>query len=340
MKAFPCHRLSPVLGALSVALAATGCVIVERPPLSERTERVFPVSGKPQVTVSNDCGAIEIRTWERPDVRVVIEKNARDIPGLADIDVRAEQNGSEILVAISRVITFQHFWGFWSPDGDLLTHVRVIVSTPASSYVNAQSRGGSIDIERIAGGVDAQSRSGRIRGRSMTGDLIAHTRSGSIDLEGIDGVMVAVTRSGSIRGRDLMGTLNASTRSGSITLEGMQGAIVAETGGGSITASGRLTAVDVQSRSGRVTIEAASGSGPTSDWNIATQSGSVSLEIPVGFSAELDALTRSGHVGLYNGTMLNVTHWVSKNAVRGRFGAGGRMVLLRTRSGRITVRAS
>src|SRR5260370_7066182 len=105
MKAFPCHRLSPVLGALSMALAATGCVIVERPPLSERTERVFPVSGTPQVTVSNDCGAIEIRTWERPDVRVVIEKNARDIPGLADIDLRADHNATEILSAVGRLIT-------------------------------------------------------------------------------------------------------------------------------------------------------------------------------------------------------------------------------------------
>jgi DUF4097 and DUF4098 domain-containing protein YvlB len=181
---------------------------------------------------------------------------------------------------------------------------KLIVSMPASSDVAARSGDGSIDIERITGTVQLRSGDGSIRGWKVGGDVTAHTGDGSIKLEEVSGV------------------LNI------------------DTGDGSINVGGTLTSVRARSGNGGVTIHADQGSTPESDWDITTGDGSVTLEIPDGFGAEIDAHTGDGHIRMQDVTLSNVTGTIGKNTVRGRLGAGGRGVRVRTGDGSITLRRS
>jgi DUF4097 and DUF4098 domain-containing protein YvlB len=127
---------------------------------------------------------------------------------------------------------------------------------------------------------------------------------------------------GSIRGRMLGGDVEANTGDGSITLDG------------------KLTSVRVRTGDGSVTIRAEPGSAPSADWDIVTGDGSVTLEVPDGFGAELDAHTGDGGIDMQDVTLSNVTGSVGKNSLRGRLGAGGHAVRVRTGDGSITLKRS
>jgi DUF4097 and DUF4098 domain-containing protein YvlB len=330
-------RVGLAVGAVAMLLAGTACVEVNLDaPYTEREEKVFAVIGSPQVTLSIFGGSIEIQPSDQPEVRLVVEKRAHDKESAAAIDVHTEQRGNRIDVDI-RPLPVDWIWGS-SWDGRWDT--RVIVSMPASSRVDARSRSGSIDIERMTGSVELHARSGAIRVRELTGPLNVDTRSGPITLDGINGAIVVETGSGAIRGRRLAGGLNVHARSGSINLDGINGAIAAETRSGTIRVAGRLTSVDARSRSGYVSIEAVPGSATIGKWDIATGSGAVALTLPAGFGGELDADTRSGRVDLHDVPLLNSTAGIPSKAVRGRIGAGGGLLRVRARSGSIRLRTT
>ena len=80
------------------------------------------------------------------------------------------------------------------------------------------------------------------------------------------------------------------------------------------------------------------GSAPSSDWDIVTGDGSVTLEVPDGFGAELDAPTGDGGIHMRDVTLSNVTGKVGKSDLRGRLGNGGRALRVRTGDGSITLK--
>jgi hypothetical protein len=153
-------------------------------------------------------------------------------------------------------------------------------------------------------------------------DATARSGDGAIDIERIAGKVDLRSGDGGIRGRDLTGDVNANTGDGSMTLEGRFGALRAHSGDGSVR------------------IHAAPGSTASSDWDISTGDGSITLEIPDGFGAELDAHTGDGSVHVNDVTLSNVTGEIRRNTVRGRLGSGGSAVRLRTGDGSITLRRS
>ena len=84
-----------------------------------------------------------------------------------------------------------------------------------------------------------------------------------------------------------------------------------------------------------MTISASSG-----DWDITTGDGSVTLSLPDGFNAEIDAHTGDGRVHLRDLSLRNVAGQFGRHSVRGQLGAGGSMVRVRTGDGSITLRRS
>ena len=105
----------------------------------------------------------------------------------------------------------------------------------------------------------------------------------------------ASTGDGRVSVRDVEGDLVARTGDGSIRLEHVNGAVEASSGDGSITVDGQIRRLKARSGDGRVHVHAV-GTAPTGDWSLATGDGSVVLEVPDGFGAELDATTGDGHV--------------------------------------------
>jgi DUF4097 and DUF4098 domain-containing protein YvlB len=289
------------IGIAAVVLAGSACVDIIGSDMGrfvERQEKQFSTTGAPDVDLSTFDGAIEIRPWDKSEVLVVIEKHARNKADADAIDVHAEQSGNRITVE-AKVPERDRGFGFsWHASRS----ARLIVSAPAATNIVAKSGDGSIDIERMTGRVDLRSGDGNIRGKSLHGDLRAHTGDGAIALDQVNG------------------------------------ALDVDTGDGSITASGTFSSVRARSGDGHVTIHADTASAATGDWDIVTGDGSVTLEVPDGFSGELDAHTGDGRVRLQDITVSNATGELSKHTVRGTLGSGGHTVRLRTGDGSITLR--
>ena len=297
-------RATLATGALAVLLAGPGCVEMVGADLGkyvERDEKHFSVAGKPDVTLKTFDGSIEIRPWDKPDVQVVVEKRGRDKDDVAEIEVNATQTGDHVEVTVTEP---QHRGGGFSIHFNNFRSAKLIVSLPASSDVTARSGDGSIDIERVTGRVQLRSGDGSINGRLLGGDVNAHTGDGAIKLDGVNG------------------------------------ALDVDTGDGRITVAGRLTSVRARSGDGSVTIRAEPGSAPSGDWDIVTGDGSVTLEVPDGFGAELDAHTGDGGIQMQDVTLSNVSGTIGKHTVRGRLGSGGPALRVRTGDGSITVRHS
>ena len=192
-------------------------------------------------------------------------------------------------------------------EGFLHSHHRsakLIVSMPATADVHAKSSDGSIDVEGITGQLELRSGDGAIRGRRLDGDMQVHTGDGSIRLEEV------------------------------------RGALRANTGDGNIAATGTFSSLSARSGDGRVRITAESGSESRGDWDITTGDGSVTLVLPDGFNAEIDAHTGDGRVHLRDLSLSNVAGPLGRHSVRGQLGTGGSMVRVRTGDGSITLRRS
>lgn len=179
---------------------------------------------------------------------------------------------------------------------------KLIVSLPASADVHARSGDGSVDIEGISGRLEVRTGDGGIRGRRVSGELSVHTGDGSIRLNEVDGRLDAMS------------------------------------GDGSITVDGRFTGVHMRTGDGSVSVSASEGSAASDEWNIVTGDGSVTMELPDGFSGELDAHTGDGSIVMRDITLSNVSGRFGRSTVRGRLGSGGAPILIRTGDGSITLR--
>jgi DUF4097 and DUF4098 domain-containing protein YvlB len=229
--------LPAVVAAL---IAAPGCVDIIGADVNryvERDEKHFTVSGTPDVTLTTFDGSIEIRSWDKTDVEVVIEKRGRDKDDVAAIDVKVEQHGSRIEVSVVQPKENRGFGMHFHNRS-----AKLIVSVPATADVVAKSGDGSIDIERIAGHLQLRSGDGSIRGRMLGGDVDANTGDGSIRLDGKltrlrvrtgDGSVTIHADAGSSAGADW----DIVTGDGSVTLEvpdGFDAELDAHTGDGGI----------------------------------------------------------------------------------------------------------
>jgi len=147
----------------------------------------------------------------------------------------------------------------------------------------------------------------------------------------------ASTGDGRVSVRDVEGDLVARTGDGSIRLEHVNGAIEASSGDGSITVDGQIHRLNARSGDGRVHVHAV-GTASTGDWSLATGDGSVVLEVPDGFGAELDATTGDGRVEVRDVQFDRTSEDQSRRVARGRIGNGGSKITIRSGDGTIVVR--
>jgi DUF4097 and DUF4098 domain-containing protein YvlB len=166
----------------------------------------------------------------------------------------------------------------------------------------------------------------------------AKSGDGSIDMANVFGRLDLQSGDGSIVGRDLSGELRLHTGDGSIRLQDVSGEVEASTGDGSVSVAGRLSGLRARSGDGSVRIQAERGTGQTGDWDIVTGDGSVTLELADDFGGELDARTGDGRVQVSDLEVERQSTRRERREARGRIGAGGRQVRVRTGDGTITVR--
>jgi len=229
-------RCAVLLGAIT---ATSGCVAISGSDLGhyvEREEKRFSTTGKPDVELSTFDGSIEIRSWDKPEVEVIVEKRGPSASSLADIEVNASQSGNHITVETRWTKRTGGFHLGWSRSA------RLIVSLPASSDILAKSGDGSIDVEHVDGRIELRSGDGSIRGHDISGTVNVQTGDGRITVDGKFAGLHAHSGDGSVRihaaaGVDASSDWEISTGDGSVTLElpdGFNAELDAHTGDGGI----------------------------------------------------------------------------------------------------------
>ncbi len=205
---------------LTVGSLAVGCVNISAGSgrYTDREEKRFTVEGKPDVKLRTADGSIEIRSWDRPDVLVVVEKRAFAKEAAAGITVTSNQEANHISVDVKMPAERVFGWfvgGFGS--------AKVILSLPAASDVEAATGDGSILLESVRGVISLRSGDGSIHARDVSGSIAARSGDGSIRLEDVTGIVDANTNDGSISVAGVLSNVRARSGDGGIGVRAQPG---------------------------------------------------------------------------------------------------------------------
>jgi Putative adhesin len=161
-------------------------------------------------------------------------------------------------------------------------------------------------------------------------DVVIHMpREGKVNLR---------TTDGKIELGGFKGEMDLHSGDGSETLDAVDGKLRATTGDGHIRANGRFDELDLKTGDGGVDVRAAAGSSLSSTWRLETGDGSVTLEVPENFAADVDLHTGDGHIDLE--MPVTTAGKIRENEVRGKMNGGGNLMTIRTGDGSIHLRKS
>jgi DUF4097 and DUF4098 domain-containing protein YvlB len=290
-----------VAAALLVSgfVAASACsVTVDSQSEIVREEKRFTVAGAADVRVTTFDGSIQVQAWDKPDVLIEIEKRGPTRESLDALQISSTQSGNVIELEVKKPRT-ESFRGIGLHR---TAYARLTVSVPRSSNIRARSGDGSIRIDGVSGKLELR-----------TGD-------------------------GSIRASDVAGELSFETGDGSVTVDNADGRLTVETGDGSVTVSGKLGSLKLHTGDGSVVLRAGAATAMTDNWDITTGDGSVSVYLPEDFGGELDAHTGDGTVHSDLTSFSSSSGENARRTLRGRIGAGGKLLRIRTGDGSIKLR--
>lgn len=278
---------------------ATGCIVsVDSQGQIVREEKRFSVDGIPQLNLSTFDGSIEIQSWDKREVLVEIEKRGPTREAVDSLQVESTRSGDQITVDVKRPHA-ERFRGF---GFHVSASAKLIVNVPSKADIVARSGDGAIRVERIRGRLELR-----------TGD-------------------------GSIRIVDTAGELKLNTGDGAINVDGAEGRLELETGDGGVNVEGTLSAVKMHTGDGSIVYRADRSAAMTDDWEISSGDGSVTMYLPAGFGAELDAHTGDGRIRSDLALAVERDGDSNKRTMRGRLGQGGRRLRVSTGDGTITLR--
>ena len=300
-RAMDVRRVRRLAGSVTLLpfVVLSACTInVHGDAYTTREEKRFEVDGVVELELVSFDGSIEVRGGNRSDVVVEIEKAGSSKEIVDSIKVVAEQEGNRIRVEARGPDTSQWMIGV----GRLDRRARLVATVPRDCNLLADSRDGSIKVERLKGRLELRS-----------GD-------------------------GSVHGYDLDGSVTVDTSDGSIKLQGISGTVDAKTGDGSLTIDGRLTAARLRTEDGSVALRLEPGSAMGESWDVRTGSGSVSLQIPEGFAAEIDASTGDGAVRADRELGLQVSGEEPRRRLTATLASGKHRLNLRSGDGSIVLR--
>jgi hypothetical protein len=250
-----------------------------------------------------------------PDLRLTTFDGAIEVRGT---------DGSQVLVEIEKR----------GPTREAVDELRV----------EATQEGRRIDVE-----VKRPSREGMVFGIVSVpkrSTVLARTGDGAIRIEGVEGRLELRTGDGSIHVSDVKGEFVLNTGDGSINVDHAEGRLTLETGDGGVNVEGNLAVVRMHTGDGSIVYRADPATRMEDDWDISTGDGSVSIYLPAGFNADLDAHTGDGRIRNELGIAGERDLERDRNAderdrrtLRGKIGEGGKRLRVQTGDGGITLRA-
>ena len=263
----------------------------------ERVDKRFAITvAIPTVRLTTFDGTIEVRSWDKAEVLVQVELRGNDKEAVSKIEVNAAQKDDAIEIDTRNTTK----GGFTGIGYYVSPSAKLIASVPRNTNLVIRTSDGGVVVERVNGRAEIRTGDGMIRLTETTGEILAETRDGNIRID------------------DVSGRVECRTNDGSIQL------------------SGTPTRLRARSDDGSVALRFRTGATMTDDWMVDTGDGSVSVELPEGFAAEIEADPGSdGRVRNDLGLANVVGGTREKRSLKGSLGTGGRKLLIRTGDGTI-----
>jgi DUF4097 and DUF4098 domain-containing protein YvlB len=322
------RRCSSVLvGIFAVALACLQPAAA-RGAVEGSFERTLKVSGPVDLDVNTGSGDIEVRSGAVGSVQVTGHirvghwtDNAEEKVHRIVSNPPIEQSGNSIRVGYIHDPELTH---------NISISYRVVV--PEATHLNSRTGSGNQTVEGIRGPVEAHAGSGDMRLSNIGGAAQTYTGSGNMRLEQIKGDVRAHSGSGDIEAGGIAGAFQADAGSGNIRLEQTAtGEVHARTGSGDVELRGVSSLVNAHTGSGNVQVQGM----PKGEWKLNAGSGNVSVSVPANAAFDLDVATSSGTISLNHPVTVSGT--ITRRAVRGKVGTGGNLVEVRTSSGDVDI---
>jgi hypothetical protein len=304
------NRTLTRLGIIAVALL--GAATVATTARAEEWTKSYAISGRAQVRVDTNDGAVRIATGDAKQVefRVIYEGYELN----KDLHIDSRQDGDS--VQLNARVTGH--WGFsWNHNR---RGPRVEVRMPKDADLQIDTGDGSVETQPVNGHVKIHTGDGSVRVQAVNGNVDIDTGDGSITLDGAKGDIRLHTGDGHIEARNLDGRVDANSGDGHIKIDG------------------RLDALNVKTGDGSIDARVEPGSKLSGGWSIRTGDGSVDLVLPADLQANIDASTNDGHISL--GIPVTVEGTFSNSQIHGKMNGGGQSLTIHTGDGSIRLSKS
>lgn len=236
------RRRVPALGALALVSASiTGCVDIAagNAGYTETVEKRFAVAGTPTLHVSTFDGAVEVSSWDRPEILVTVEKVGADKAATDRMELTMSQEGDRVTVDVRE----PHTGGVHWTVGPFTAHVRVTM--PVHARVEAATGDGRVSVRDITGDLSVRTGDGSIRLAHVNGGVDAASGDGSVDIDGVITTLKLRSGDGRMRVRttapSATGDWEVATGDGAVVVEvpeGFAAELDALTGDGRVRVDG------------------------------------------------------------------------------------------------------
>jgi len=256
-------------------VAAVLFVLVALPARADQWNKVYKLTGRPDVRVTTNDAAIEVVSSDAKEVAARVVTNNWAISSDEVRIERDSQNGNSIELEV-RVPRMRWSWG------DQHRSVRVELTVPREANLNLHSGDGHIRVNGVKGDQQIETSDGSIEVSDLRGSIRLHSGDGHIEATGLDGSLDASTNDGHLRVRGRFDSLRLETGDGSVTADVLPGSKLASnwsihTGDGSVTV--RLS------------------EGISADLEAHTGDGSISSQLPLMVSGMLGRKDLRGKLG-------------------------------------------
>lgn len=195
-----CCRM-PVLFLTSILLSS-GWVL----QAAEKIEKVFPVSQNAILMLTNYTGAVSVKGWQNPEIRVVCTKYSQNV----EIDTESGANKVRVTThVLDKLATAEK------------AKVDYQIFVPEESSVDIRSNIGSVDVENIRGDVGIDVVEALVKVTGVSGYVHVRSLGSKIVIADSSGILQATTVSGDIQfSRVDSKSVTAMSTLGNISYEG------------------------------------------------------------------------------------------------------------------------
>lgn len=154
-------------------------------------------------------------------------------------------------------------------------------------------------------------------------------REGRVNLRSSDG---------SIRLANFKGDMDLQSSDGGQDIDSVDGSLRAHASDGHIKALGRFDSLQLNTSDGHIEARALAGSTISSNWELHSGDGSIALQLPEAFAADVELHTGVGHISL--DMPLSVEGDLGHNNIHGKLNGGGKLLTIHTGDGSIRLERS